>query len=97
MNPQFRIANLDIRSAGVDANTPPGHYIATGFDPLGNYRVFLYAGTGPDDDRYVGSILIPKDTKKQAIAYSARGGYVTSSGTEAEKLATLVARAANES
>lgn len=90
--PQFRLADLDLRWTGADSNTPPGQVIATGFDPLGNYRVFLYEGAEPNDERYVGSILIPKITSRPAIAYGSRGGYVTSSGTEAEKLATLVAR-----
>lgn len=92
---QFRLAQLDIRWAGTDSNTPDGHVIATGFDPLGNYRVFLYTGDEPTDDHYVGSILIPQDIKQAATAYNSAGGYVTSSGTEAEKLTELVARHAN--
>lgn len=88
--PQFRLADLDLRWAGTDSNTPEGHVVVIGFDPVGNYRVFLYAGTEPIDEHYVGSILIPQNIKKQAIAYGARGGYVTSSGGEAEKLTALV-------
>lgn len=98
--PQFRLDQLDIRWTGVDSNTPDGHVAATGFDPMGNYRLFLWAGQQPNDDHYVGSILIPQDINRQAIAYGARGGFVTSSGMEAEKLAALVdnyARRANES
>lgn len=90
--PQFRLADLDIRWTGTDSNTPAGHVTTTGFDPLGNYRVFLYEGDQPDDEHYVGSILIPKAANQPSIAYSSGGGFAGASGTEAEKLAKLVAR-----
>ena len=88
--PQFRLAALDLRWTGTDSNTPEGHVVATGFDSLGNYRVFLYAGAEPNDEQYVGSILIPKDVNKQALAYGPGGGLVTSRGNEGEKLTALV-------
>lgn len=89
---QFRLADLDIRSVGTDDHTPAGHVSALGLDPLGNFRVFLYEGTEPADDRFVGSLLIPKNIGQPTIAYGSRGEYVTSSGSEAEKFTKLVAR-----
>lgn len=55
--PQFRLADLDLYAIGNDRDTPAGHVTATAIDPLGNLRTFLWAGSQPDDDHYVGSII----------------------------------------
>lgn len=84
---QFRLADLDLRWTGTDDTTPEGHVIAVGLDPVGNTRVFLWAGQQPADEHYRGSLLLRENG---AIAYGPRGSYVTSTGEgHAEMLARL--------
>lgn len=84
---QFRFADLDLKWTGVDDTTPDGHVIATGFDSLGNIRVFLWAGDAPSDDAFRGSLLL-KDGRV-AGAYGPRGAWVASSGDQTALLARL--------
>lgn len=86
---KFRLADMDVRSVGVDDLTPPGHCIATGLDPIGNLRVWLFAGSEPSDEGYRGNILIPENTEGVILAYGPRGSYVQSGRDQAELLKRL--------
>jgi len=94
--PQFRLAQLDLRWTGTDDTTPAGHVIATGLDPLGNVRTFLWAGDQPDDANYRGSFI---HSSWEATAYGPDGGYVRGHGDSSDMLTALVesyARRTNE-
>jgi hypothetical protein len=84
--PQFRLADLDLRWTGIDGNTPAGHVVAVGLDPLGNTRVFLWRGDQPADDQFVGSLLIRDHA---TIAYGQRGSFVGAHGDQASLLTRL--------
>jgi hypothetical protein len=86
---QLRLTDLDIRWTGTDGTTPAGHVIAVGFDPLGNTRIFLWAGNTPDDATFRGSILL-RDGRTVG-AYGPHGAWVTSRGDHTALLACLAA------
>jgi hypothetical protein len=86
---KFRLADMDVRSVGVDDLTPPGHCIATGLDPVGNLRVWLFEGNAPADETYRGNILIPQNAEGLVMAYGPRGAYARSGRDQAELLQYL--------
>lgn len=87
---KFHLAEQDVRWSGVDDTTPPGHCIASGLDPVGNLRVWLFASDEPSDDTYRGNILLPKSVGSAATAYGPTGAYVKSGFDSTELLQHLV-------
>jgi hypothetical protein len=87
----FRIADMDVHWSGVDDTTPAGCCAALGIDPLGNVRVWLFRGETPADDRFLGSLLIPRRENGIVTAHGPTGAYVASSGTQADLLVRLAA------
>lgn len=85
----FRLADMTVMWSGVDSTTPLLHSIALGRDPLGNIRVWLFASDTPQDDKFLGSVLIPNGRGARLIAYGPTGAYVRSGGTQQELLAHL--------
>ncbi|PRX91946.1 hypothetical protein [Allonocardiopsis opalescens] len=92
----FRLVDIDIRWSGRDSNTPDGCIIATGLDPHGNLRTFLYRGDEPSDGGFLGSILYPEPGAGTPLAYGPRGGWVPCGGGEAAMLVRLAEKADRE-
>ncbi|PBC71045.1 hypothetical protein BX265_5613 [Streptomyces sp. TLI_235] len=84
---EFRVADLTLHWTGTDDTTPPGHVIAAGHDPFGDLRIFLWSGSTPDDDAYLGSLLIKYH--RTVAAYGPDGAYVTGLGDQTTLLALL--------
>ncbi|MEU7631651.1 hypothetical protein AB0C34_16925 [Nocardia sp. NPDC049220] len=84
---RFNLSDVTIHWSGRDSTTPPGHYIASGVDSLGNLRVWLFKGDKVSVDGYRGNILYPETGFPTACGPT--GGYVTSQGDSAAMLAQL--------
>lgn len=84
---KFRLADMDVRWSGVDDTTPPGHCLASGLDPHGNVRVWLFKGVEPSDEGFRGSLLIP--SSGPAVGYGPTGTFVAGHGDHTAMLARL--------
>lgn len=89
----FRLASQTINWQGVDSTTPAGCSLAVGTDPMGNMRVWLFRGETPTDDQLLGSLLMPQDPGRPAIAYRGQNGYLASGYDQTELLTKLAAHA----
>lgn len=96
MPPRFRAADADVRWAGVDDDTPPGHSIAIGKDALGNNWLWLFEGDEPSDAAFVGSVEIPKQVDRVPGLYGRGGGFIGLAHNTKHALAKLVTRAEME-
>lgn len=75
MAAHFKMKDADIRTCGVDYDTPPGHCTATGFDSLGRLWLWLFKGSTPSDEAYVGAVEILDDTRRTPNAYGRTGAW----------------------
>jgi hypothetical protein len=75
MAAHFNMKDADIRACGVDDSTPPGHCTATGFDSLGRLWLWLFKGSAPSDEAYVGAVQIPDRAGQAPNAYGRTGAW----------------------
>lgn len=93
---RFQISQLNIHWHGVDDDTPEGHALALGTDPLGSTRLFLFAGETPTDAGFRGSVLVPHpESASGPIAYGRSGEYVAHIASQGSVKA-LLARLTDE-
>jgi len=93
MPARFRVADATITWHGTDDTTPPGHVIATGSDSLGSCYLWLFKGSEPTEEAFVGSILIPHRAGQIPIAYGKGGGFAGTVADTKDALAKLAQRA----
>ncbi|NED31085.1 hypothetical protein [Streptomyces sp. SID8499] len=96
MTAKFLSAHCTINWHGVDDDTPPGHSVAIGTDAFGTVYLWLFKGTQPTDDAFIGSISVPARASELPAAYGPGGGFAGTVTDYATTLARLADRATTE-